>query len=88
MNPRLRLALTLHWLDRRVDELYAWRARHASKRTRRAMLVRLAVDATCSDLIGPHAYAGPDGVDYERMWFAIDGKLPPRRAAEIRAEIH
>lgn len=50
----------------------------------RLMLVELAVRATRVDLIGPHAYAGPDGVDYERMWHALDGELPPRRVEEIR----
>ena len=87
MSPRLRLVLTKMWLDRKVDELYAWRARHASRRMQRAMLVRLAVNATTSDLIGDHAYAGPDGVDYERMWWAVDGQLPPRRAEEIRTPV-
>jgi hypothetical protein len=54
---------------------------------KRLFLVDLAVTATRSELIGPDAYAGPDGIDYERMWWAIDGKLPPGREDEIRAPI-
>jgi hypothetical protein len=88
VSPRLRLYLMRVWLDRKVDALYAWRARHSSRRMRRAFLVRLAVDATAPDLLGPGAYHGPDGVDYERMWWAIDGMLPPDRADEIRKPVY
>lgn len=87
MSLGLRLYLMRHWLDRKVEDLYAWRARHSSKRLRNAMLVRLAVDASSEQLIGPHADAGPDGIDYERMWWAIRGELPPRRADAIRAPV-
>lgn len=52
---------------------------------KRLFLVDLAVTATSKDLIGGRAYAGPDGVDYERMWWALEGKLPPGREDEIRA---
>jgi hypothetical protein len=61
-----------------------WALACIPRRVWRWWLVQLAIKATTEELIGPHAYAGPDGVDYERMWWAIDGELPPDRAEEIR----
>jgi hypothetical protein len=61
-----------------------WALACVPRRVWRWWLVQLAIKATTEELIGPHAYAGPDGVDYERMWWAIDGELPPDRAEEIR----
>jgi hypothetical protein len=62
----------------------AWALARIPKRVWRWWLVQLAIKATTEELIGGKAYAGPDGVDYERMWWAIDGELPPDRAEEIR----
>lgn len=87
MSLGLRLHYMRRWLASRPVAYCEWRAKHASRRMKHAFLVRLACDATDPALIGGHAYAGPDGVDYERMWWAIDGKLPPRRAEEIRAPV-
>lgn len=85
MTLRLRLRLLRHDLDRRLEKALMFIARHTPKRVLRAMLVELACRATAQELIGPHAYAGPDGVDYERMWHALDGQLPKHRAHLIRA---
>jgi hypothetical protein len=87
VSLRLRLLLAKndldHWIEKRLVGLF----RHAPRWFLRRALVELAVRATAEDLIGPHAYAGPDGVDYERMWWALEGKLPPRRAEAIRAPV-
>lgn len=39
---------------------------------RRAAIVDAACRATHPDVIGRHAYAGPDGVDYARMMDAVN----------------
>jgi hypothetical protein len=83
----LRWYYARRWLLGRPQAFREWRARHMSTRMRRAVLVRLAVDATSPDLIGMHAYAGPDGVDYERLWWACERKLPPGRRAEITTPV-
>lgn len=62
----------------------AWALRRIPTRVWRWWLLQLAVNATREELIGRHAYAGPDNVDYERMWWAIEDMLPPHREEEIR----
>jgi hypothetical protein len=34
---------------------------------REAVIVNAAVRAAAVEVIGPHAYAGPDGLDYKRL---------------------
>lgn len=84
MTLGLRLRLLFGWLGDRYGRYCDWRAWHSTRTMRRAFLAKLAVDATRPEVIGRHAYAGPDGVDYERMWWAVDGALPPEREGEIR----
>lgn len=90
---KIKERLQSEWIWLRHDaEVWFWNhiaplAYRTPRWLRRMFLVALAVEATTEELIGRHAYAGPDGVDYERMWWAIDGKLPPGREEEIRAPV-
>jgi hypothetical protein len=87
MTLRLRLRLLVHDLRRRQELALATVMRHAPRWLLRAAVVEVTVRATSSTLIGGHAYAGPDGVDFERMMWAVEGKLPPGREAEITAPV-
>lgn len=72
MRSRLasRVRFLRHDCDRYIEKWASAIAARLPLRLRRAVIVDAAVRATHPDLIGPDAYAGPDGVDYRRMWEA------------------
>lgn len=87
MNVRLRLRFLWHDVERKIADVEMWFVRRFPGRLQRNVLVAIAVEATSARLIGPHAYAGPDGLDFERLWWATRGELPPHRVDEIRRPV-
>lgn len=54
-----------------------WVARHLPAQLRQAVVVDAAVRATTPPMIGPNDYAGPDGLDYRRLYEAAAFPLRP-----------
>lgn len=67
---RVRLHFLRHDLNQKVEGLWSDLARRLPLGLRRAVIVDAAVRATHPSIIGPNAYAGPDGLDYKRLWEA------------------
>lgn len=55
-----------------------WLAERLPLELRQAVLTDAAVRATHPTVIGRHIYAGPDGLDYKRLWQAMEFELKRR----------
>ncbi len=62
----------------REEKALAYVAERLPRRLREAVLADCAVRATHPSLIGRDTYAGPDGVDYKRMYDAINFERRPQ----------
>lgn len=72
MHERLkfRVHLLRHDVDRKMEDLWSDIARRLPLGLRRAVIADAVVRATQPTIIGPDAYAGPDGLEYKHLWEA------------------